>query len=61
MTTPGPFSDKCEREGKGVNSLALFEGKGQKTRARGGQAVIFMILAMSNSSIYWNEALSKVW
>ena len=61
MTTPGPFLDECKREGKGVNSLALSEGKGQKTRARGGQAVIFMILAMSNSSIYWNEALSKVW
>ena len=28
MTTPGPFSDECEREGKGVNFLALPEGKG---------------------------------
>ena len=61
MTTPGPFSDKCEREGKGVNSLDLSEEKGLKTRDRGGQAVIFMSLAISNSSIYWNEALSKVW
>ena len=58
MTTPGPFLDEYKREGKGVNSLALSEGKGQKTRARGGQAMIFMILAMSNSSIHWNEALS---
>ena len=58
MTTPGPFSDECEREGKGVNFLALPEGKGQKTRARGGQVEIFMILVMSNSSIHWNEALS---
>ena len=58
MTTPGPFLDEYKREGKGVNSLALSEGKGQKTRARGGQAVIFMIWAMSNSFIYWNEELS---
>ena len=58
MTTPGPFLDECKREGKGVNSLALSEGKGQKTRARGGQAAIFMIWAMSNSFIYWYEELS---
>ena len=30
VTTLGPFSDESEREGNGVNSLALSKGKNQR-------------------------------
>ena len=60
---------KIEGKASGVNPLTLLKGKDQrrvkndnpqaipkKTRARGGQSVIFMIFALSNSSNHWNEA-----